>query len=262
MLKNTRLVSVLLSITILLSCNDKPKETRDAPVEKKTETTVKKTKITEPVKQITTDFGGIWVNKKYVDKLLSTKSPKKSQDVVPITMMVLPKVINKEATIIYGFHEGAKGKVVKSKEGYEIQSNESEEPAQPFKLENNRIKTKKDEFIRIKDYSEKNNYKIAEQLLFVGKYDLDGKTIEFTADGKVKGLDNFSYYSVLIDYYDSGMQVDQLRLGKSFDNSKLYGFDFKRDHLIIYDLKCAKKSENGLCEVVKFGKKLYKLRKK
>ena len=257
-----RIASTLLILMILLGCNDTKKSTEQTDVENKTEIPIKKTKLNEPVKKVSTDFGGIWVNKKYVDKLLSTKSPKKSQDITPITMLVLPNVINKEVTIVYGFHEGTSGKVVQKNGHYEIHSAESDEPVQPFKLENDRIKINKDEFIRVKDNASKSNYNIAEQLLFAGKYDLEGKHIELTADGKIKGWDAFPYYSVLMDYYDAGMQVDQIRLGKNFENSKLYGFDFKKNNLIIYELKCAKKSDPDFCEVVKFGKALHKLKKK
>lgn len=261
MFKKMRIPTILLALILLASCNDKPKSTEQTVPENKKETTVTKIKPAEPLKRDASDFGGIWVNKKYVDKLLASKSPKKSQDVTPITMLILPNNLNQEATVIWGFHEGTTGKVVKKNGTYEILSEESGEPGQTFQLEKDRIKTKKDEFIKIKVTGGKNDYNVVEQLLFAGKYEIDGKQVEFTPNGKVTGLDSFSYYSVLIDYYDAGMQVDQIRLGKSFENSKLFGFEFTKNKLTIYELKCVK-SAGDHCEVVKNGKKLYKLIKK
>jgi len=210
---------------------------------------------------IPTDFGGNWVNKKYVDKLKETKSPKASQDIVPITMLMLPKETNQKATIIWGFHEGTSGTVKQHNGQFGIQTGTENEFELTFKLEDNLLKTEKDEFVKIKYSDDGHTYDIIEQLLFAGKYDLEGKQVEFTYDGKVKGLDTIAEYTVIIDYYDAGMQVDQLYLGAGYDNHKRYGFQFKQDTLIIYQLDCVQR-EDDYCVVVANGQELFKMTKK
>lgn len=263
MFSRLKICIALLAIAAVLSCDEKKKGKEETDSEFKTEKIEAKPKKIEPKKVSTTAFkgDGAWVSKKYADKLLSTKSPKKSQDVTPITMMVLPNALNKEATIILEFHEGGKGKLVAKNDGYEIQSKKGDGPSHAFQYKKGIVKSKNDAFIKLKFKGSKNDYKVAEQLLFAGKYDLDGKQVEFTSSGKVSGLGSFSFYSVLIDYYDAGMQVDQIRLGKSYENSELYGFKFKQDKLIIYELKCVD-GDGKYCNVVKNGKRLYKLKKK
>lgn len=252
-----KLIFLVFAIITLIGCNEKQKTQENAPIEKSVEIPKKKTSVAKSSK---TNFGGNWINKKYADRLLSTKSPRKSQDVAPVTMLVLPDNFGENATIVFGFHEGITGKVDKKDDSFEIHSPHNDSPANSFQLKNGRIKTKDGEFIKLESFSGNNDYKVVEQLLFTGKYDMDGKEVEFTSDGKVSGLGPFKFYSVLIDYYDAGMQVDQIRLGQNAKNGKLYGFTFKKDNLSIYELKCTKRSGNH-CEVVKNDQRLYQLKK-
>lgn len=263
MIKKSQLLSAAILVLLLGSCKENLKENEviDHDTPPKTETPIKDDKPLETVKPASTGFGGIWLNRKYVDRLIATQSPKKSQDITPITMLVLPDDFNKEATVIISFHEGATGKVFKKDKGYQINYADSNEPPFSFDLDKRGIKSENDEFVKLKSSGNKNDFRIADQLLFAGKYDLNGKQVEFSTNGKVTGLDAFSYYSVLIDYYDAGMQVDQIRLGKNAEESKLYGFTFKNDTLSIYELKCVD-GDADFCDVVKLGKKLYQLKKK
>jgi hypothetical protein len=206
-----------------------------------------------------TGFGGDWINKKYAEKLRETQSPKASQNSVSMAMLILPSQINQQATIIWGLHEGSNGIVKKIKEAYGIYSDDGNMEHRII-FKNGRISTGKDEFIKIKG-GEENSKNIAEQLIFAGKYDLSGKQVEFTYDGKVIGLDTSTYYNVLIDYIDAGMQVDQLRLGSGSESSGLYGFNFNKDTLRIYELNCLQR-EDDYCVVVENGKELFKMIKK
>ncbi|QAA81094.1 hypothetical protein EI546_04840 [Aequorivita sp. H23M31] len=258
MFKELKKLPILLSIIILASCNENHKK-NDVTIEESPVETRTPSEPAENNETRTIPFGGVWVNKKYVDKLMSTKSPKKSQDVVPITLMLFPTQLNKEVEVVMGFHEGTTAKITGGNGEYKIKF--QEEPAQTIDFKNGSIRTKNNEFIKLKSFGSKNDYKIVEQLLFAGKYDLNGKEVEFTPSGKIIGLAPFSNYSVLIDYYDAGMQVDQLRLGKSAAESELYGFAFKKNQLIIYELKCLE-PEGQYCNVVKNGKKIYLLTRK
>ncbi len=249
-----RTLTTILTIIIFTSCNQQSKN------DEQTKTPVKK-EVDAKTQTIQTEFGGNWVNKKYVDKLLKTKSPKESQDIAPMTMLMLPKQTNQLATIIWGFHEGTSGTVKELNGKFGIQSGTDAQFELTFKIENNLLKTEKDEFVRIQESTDPNNDDIVEQLLFKGKYELDGQEVEFTHDGRVLGLDSITYYTVLIDYYDAGMQVDQLRLGKDFENSSLYGFEFDQNTLKIYQLDCVTR-EDDYCVVVQNGQEIFKMIRK
>lgn len=263
MFKKSQILLATLAVILLVSCNENLKEKESVELENspKIEVPTKNENPVEAVKSTATGFGGIYVNKKYVDRLLSTQSPKKAQDVTPVTMIVLPDDFKKDATIILGFHEGIMGKILMKDGGYLIPYENSKETSFTFNFENQVLKSKKDEFLKLKTNGNKNDFKVAEQILFAGTYNMAGKRVEFTSNGKITGLDLFSYYSVIIDYYDAGMQVDKIRLGKNAEESKLYGFAFKHDTLTIYELKCLE-GDDDFCEVVKNGKKLFQMTKK
>jgi hypothetical protein len=204
-------------------------------------------------------FSGTWINKKYVDRLLESKSPKTAQDVVPLTMLTFPNELNEKVNIIWGFHEGTIGILKKKMDFYFVQYNGTEKYDSLVFLETNLIKFKDNEFIKLSDSIDLRDPHLADQLLFAGRYNWNGKQVEFSKDGKVIGLDSISYYSVIIDYYDAGMEVDQIRLGNCFNNSELYGFKFSDDTLFIYQLNCLLKSE-GFCYKVENGQIIYKLK--
>ncbi len=214
---------------------------------------------------VPTGFGGCWVNEKYLDTLLLTKSPKAAQAVDGITMLMLPDSTNKEMTIIWGFHEGVRDtlRMVNGKLGvYARHENTLVYPIQmvddKIKLSNKAIE---DEFIRLKDCIDNASQVIAHPLLFTGKYDLDGQQVIFSNSGKITGLGAFSYYDVFMDYNDAGMQVDQVKLGSNESDAKSFGFAFSGDTLNIYHLNCLEDQEDH-CLIVENGKVMYQLVKK
>jgi hypothetical protein len=214
-----------------------------------------------PAGQLTegeTGLEGNWINKKYADELAKTGSPRASQTAADLSMLVFPRELKNIAIIIWNFHEGTNS-VVKQldKNSFAFQPHAGD-PNKTIMLENDIIKTGDDEFIRLSEIPAKRDYYVAEQLLFAGKYDLNGKPVEFTKDGRIIGIDGFTYYSVVLDYNDAAMDVDQVRLGTAIENSKSYGFTFSGKTLTIYELKCVQ-TEDGKCMSVANGKELYKL---
>lgn len=251
-MKKLNITLVLLLIT-LISCNQNSNNTQEKDlhgINKETITSIK------PEKK----FEGNWVNKKYVDELIKTKSPKASQDITPMSMIIIPKNLNEKATIIWGFHEGD-SKIIDNNNGQvKIQFSENKE-SELILIDEKNLKIDNKQFIKLKESENKINYNIVEELIFAGKYDLNGQEVEFTYDGKVKGLKDINYYMVFIDYQDVGMQVNQLLLGTDFNNSESYSFEFNQDQLIIYQLKCVT-IEQGECVTVENGEEKFKLTKK
>jgi|DEB0MinimDraft_10_1074344.scaffolds.fasta_scaffold04220_5 hypothetical protein len=242
--------SVLLACFVTLSCSNPTTGERSSGSERAV-----------LVDAVPTGFGGTWVSKKYVDQLLATKSPKKSQSATEITIMVMPESTQNEAILIANFHEGISEFLVEKEGIFGFQREENGTLEGKFKLQKGRLKTDSDVFIKIDANPESNQYLVAEQLLFAGKYELDGREIVLTRDGKVVGIDSISHYAVFTDYFDAGMQVDQIQLWNSQDDGRSYGFQFEHDTLSIYLLECTVK-EDGFCVVVQNGPRLFQLVKK
>lgn len=202
-----------------------------------------------------TGLEGIWINKKYADELVKTGSPKASQEagLGSTTMLVFPREIPNMVLIIWNFHEGNNTFFKETNGGFEFEPNTGNKVT--LRIDKGLLKTPTEEFIRLEELNQKRDYYVAEQLLFAGKYDLNGKPIEFTKDGRIIGLDEFTYYAVELDYIGPGMDVDQLRLGKSAEKTKNYAFTYDKNVLTIYELDCA----DELCIKVKNGKELYRL---
>src|SRR5688572_11877144 len=80
---------VIILLALFTACNT-PKEN------KKDESTIdsaKSDKIT-PQKSIEYNLGGVWLNKKYIEKLQQTGSPRIAQDAVTMSMIILPDNLN------------------------------------------------------------------------------------------------------------------------------------------------------------------------
>lgn len=210
-------------------------------------------------KGIPKKFNGQWVNLKYIESLKRTKSPSKSQDVAYLSFVTID---NNMVSSVWNFHEGTSDSLIL------ISDHEIETPAKArytwITSEKLLSTTDKgiDTLIRF-DMKEKNELsnRAINEFVFKGNY-TDGKTnVEFTADGKVKGLDSFDRYAALQDYYDAGLNLDKLLLNKG-DKETEYTWDFKGDKLILYEIECKKydKAEKR-CVVLKRGKKAYTLKR-
>lgn len=79
---------------------------------------------------------------------------------------------------------------------------------------------------------------ILEQILFAGKYSLNGKPVELKENGQLTGLQDYTFYIPIIDYNDAAMQVNQIYLKKDSKSPEYFGFKFEEDTLNIYNLNC------------------------
>lgn len=203
---------------------------------------------------------GQWVNLKYIESLKRTKSPSKSQDVTYLSFVTIDKNM---VSSVWNFHEGTSDTLsVISDNEIESSGKARYSLATPEKLVTTTEKGI-DTLLRF-DMNEKNELsnRAINEYVFKGIY-TDGKTnVEFTGDGKVKGLDGFDSYAALQDYYDAGLNLDKLLLYKGSKETE-YTWDFKGDKLIIYTIECKKydKTDNR-CVVIKRGKKAFTLIRK
>jgi len=194
----------------------------------------------------TNPLEGCWISEDYFNSIKEFKSPLKAQN--GSLFFVISDTTHNEVMMSYNFHEGA-----------------------PETLNNlqiispTKIKLADKNFVRINPlHREYDYYRILEEILFKGRYTTtEGKRIEFKNNGQVEGLEEFHFYEPLIDYFDEGCQVDQIRFMKeSREFGEYYGFKFKADTLELYKLHCLEfDSVSKMCGVVEFGQLIYRLHK-
>ncbi len=222
-------------------------------------------------------IAGIWISENYYNSLKEFKSPKKAQD--NSLLLIIPESTNENVTIMHSFHDDYDDYAIKkSHSDYEIWEN--------FKIPDNKLEYTihvisstemqigETILIRINPLRVNNFFRnglkdellVQEELLFKGVYlTTDGKKVELKNNGQIEGLEGYYFYKPASDYYDYGMQVDQLILVKSESNFRwqdleYYGFKFNYDTLELYQLNCIVfDSTYQVCVEVEHGELLYKL---
>jgi hypothetical protein len=256
MMKRIFCLLTLLFPFVFTSCTTKTQEERTGS---KTETTDSSNDISEDRdsnEKLYKDFNGVWVNEKYLKHLLKHKSPKRSQEIGTATVLAFE---NGDVKINYGFHEGSNGALQKRDGDFYLKNESGSVDGLVWGKTGNELRYNKEVF---RKQNIADSYKILEALLFKGKYKLDGKEIEFMENGEIKGWNEFDSYEPLADYYDEGLQVDQLKLIKIGQEPQQFGFKFTANKLNIYNLKCLEMdNENKVCAVVENGDLKYKLKK-
>jgi hypothetical protein len=223
-------------------------------------------------------IAGIWVSENYINSLKEKKSPRIAQQGNSF-LIVIPERTNEKTSIMDGFHDDFDNYfILKNQNRFEIwETHDNRLTKLEYIIEvisSSKIKIGETILIKIdastvKDflhYGLKEEILIQEELLFKGIYlTSDGKKVELKKNGQINGLDSFYYYKPINDYYDEGMQVDQLilvKLEKNIDWKDLeyYGFKFNCDTLELYKLNCLEfDSTSRNCGVVELGKLEYKL---
>lgn len=247
-----RTILFIAVISTLISCSPANKK-KDLKNHKETDTLV--------------SFSGSWLDEDYYNSITKLKSPKAAQD--GAEFIIIPNSTLQDMIMIYNFHEGGSPlRVVKDKDKYEIWDSEegrvTQKQADIKLLDNTKIQLGEKKFVKINGSGELGHEKILEEILFKGTYwNEKGNPVEFKADGTVTGIEEISYYEPVIDYFGEGMEVDQVALGKSKENTVLYGFKFEANTLTIFQLNCLNFDESTKsCVEVGYGKLLYTLRLK
>ena len=205
-------------------------------------------------------FAGVWVNEDYIEKIKRSKSPVRSQHVMQ-SCIVIPGRTLQTTRMIAGFHEGGADVAVgKDGDQYYLFSSRSADSIQVISPD--RIKIKDHYFNKLAHGdSTRGNWGILEEILFKGHYQLEnGKTVEFTEDGKVTGLDDFTTYIAVIDYTgtETPSEVSLIQLSKPDEQSEEYGYRFVQDTLYIHKTQLKFDKDHKYDHVV-FAEQAYKL---
>ena len=252
-----RYLFLLLVISIIGSCG------RDAkPVGEKVKEADFKSLVT-PV-----PFAGDWISERYYNDLMEHHSPRKAQEGSEDCFIHIPGQTLTPTFMVYNFHEGGAELVPVYQMGtyqlWEKQGDTLYRSAYSLEsLAENKLKIGDKTFVKITAPVSGERNLILEGLLFAGLYTAEnGAKVEFKSNGEVSGLGAYKYFDPLIDYFDAGLQVDQVGLGETREQMEYFAFKFQKDKLELYTLKCKTYDEaEQRCVEVDFGKRVHVLKK-
>jgi hypothetical protein len=222
-----RLSVTLLTCSILFACNS-TNQTPNKPIAlhadfKKVDTVV--------------PFAGFWLNEKYVKKIGQTKSPRQCQDVSE-TCLWIPARTLQGSSISSDLHEGGVEMVLVKKDNTFQLYNTDGDTISNFAYDIQVITPKK---LKIgKNTFVKTNEHFLADILFSGEYrDSLNNLVQFSKDGHIKGLDKYVVYDPWYDYAtEPDVDADQLDLGQDSAHTEHFGYRFRQDTLLIYNLNC------------------------
>ena len=253
-----KLTPYILFAIILASCNQSTK-----PETEKAEAAINFKTTTSP-----SPYAGNWISEPYLQSILKDQSPRKAQEGSEEVFIRLPETTQKTATMIYNFHEAVGDLVLLDHNGafelWEKQNDTLHKAVYTItKIADDTIRIGEKRFVKINAERTGDQSRILESILFAGEYtDKKGGKVEFKTNGEVTGIAGYQFYQPLLDYFDAGLQVDQVGLGKTQDKMEYFGFKFQKDKLDLYKLKCKEADPvDNRCLDVAFGAKAYELKK-
>lgn len=230
-------------------------------------TTPPKTPDAKPL-QTAVPFAGNWVSEDYLNDINKHKSPRKAQETSEECFIQIPSHTLQPTNMAYNFHEAGPDLVVtRQNDSYQLWEQQNGNLVKAIYtvevVSEDKIKLGDKTFVRIRSSVEKSGKGILENVLFEGKYVTNtGQTVVFKNNGEIMGLEKYKYFVPVLDYFDAGLQVDQVGLGETRGNMDYFGFKYKGDMLELYKLKCKTYDDTGnRCVDVGFGERLYQLKK-
>jgi hypothetical protein len=230
--------------------------------QKKEEQTVLNQRTTVEVYEPTYD--GVWVNEKYLNALEQTHSPKVAQNAAYTSLISIPHDHSGEAVVVHNFHEGVTYHLKFLENSYIFSSNEGNDTL-TFEQEDKVAVWKSEKFKKLQQHHGEN--RIIEELLLEGVYNVEGQasTVELKHNGQVIGLKDYQYYKTHVDYFDAGMQLDQIEFSKEGKTWEKFGFSVEgnKQRLHIFELNCEAFDNQGkICQEVSRGKEIYVLNRR
>jgi len=214
-------------------------------------------------------FAGSWISEIYLKDIQERQSPRKAQENIEECFARIPASTLQPATMVYNFHEAITDLIPLNNNGnYELWEQQNDTIANlkyPIAiLAEDKIKIGDKTFVKINTDYAGSQPRILEEILFKGLYQpKKGAQVEFKSNGEVSGLGKYKYYNPVMDYFDAGLQIDQVGLGETRDKMTYFGFKFKKHGLELFELKCKAydETDKARCVDVDFGKKIYDLEK-
>lgn len=194
--------------------------------------------------RVASQLEGNWINQKYLDTLRLTKSPQRAHQATPIRGFYIQRdTFDAPLHVVLSFQDGDDWLLQRNDDGlvfssaYDATLQLSAELLPP-----KRLRLGNEVFIRCSDDLEDDGqaYALVEKELFAGRYEWNGKFVDFAVDGQIIGMEEegIEAYDPIVDYYGNTTTIDLLWLQKNGEPNR-YAFEFKDKKLCIYQLKCA-----------------------
>jgi hypothetical protein len=207
-------------------------------------------------------FSGVWMDSGYLQRIRSTRSPHESQ-IFKETCYFFPVRTLQNVKVIWNFHEGGTPiQVVRDGGQWKLLLRGMADSVQRIEiLGAGQLRIGRERFFRIAHGdSTLEDWGVVEETLFQGRYrDSAGRTVEFSANGGVSGLDSFRSYVPFLDYIGVPQPVDRIRLIGSGGGQRDLGFRFAGDSLVLCAIKCEDKDTSSECSFEDFGERVYSL---
>jgi len=250
----TKIIIFLILYTSINSCASEKRSEGLTANKERNDSTIK----------IPAAYYGYWISENYLKDLKATKSTKKAQELGRDDII---RIYDVNTIMRMNLHEGAaenKLQMTNINTGM-IVDPVSNKFYNDIEFSSNKLTLDGVSYIKIAggdDY--KKIYDLINKIIIAGKYQIDGKLVEFLDNGLIKGLDSIKSYTLNLDYGDAGMQYDKIYL--QFNNEKeerAYIYEINNNALSIIEIKCEEKDpEDDWCLVIDKGTTKYKLTKK
>jgi hypothetical protein len=249
-----------ITLAVFISCRSEQKPTTGAT---SAPATLDFKEIKAPI-----PFAGSYINETYLSSIRDQKSPRKAQEGIEECFIRIPENTLTPTSMIINFHETLTDLIPLNHNGtYELWEKQNDSLSKVRYtitiVSEDKIKIGDHTFVRTNPVMTGGQPRILEDILFKGNYELKkGEKVAFKNNGEVTGLGKYKYYAPLIDYFDAGLDIDQVGLGETRDKLTNFGFKFRKNGLDLYELKCKtfdKKEKR--CVEVYFGKKAFDLSK-
>ena len=253
----SKICFLAIILSVLIACKGEQKPVAEPAPPKK----LNYKEIKAPI-----PFSGSYLNETYLAGIRDHKSPRKAQEGIDECFVRIPANTLTPTTMVFNFHEAMTDMMPLNNNGtYELWETQNDTLSKlRYTIEivgEDKIKIGEKNFVKINPEYSGNQPLILEEILFQGAYILKkGGKVEFRNNGEVTGLGKYKYYVPVMDYFDAGLQIDQVGLGETRDKLDYYGFKFRKNGLDLFEIKCKTYDEKEKrCVDVDFGKKVFDL---
>lgn len=249
---------LIITLAFLIACKGEQKPVaEETPAPKKLD--YKEIKAPIP-------FTGSYLNEAYLAGIREHKSPRKAQEGIDECFIRIPANTLTPTTMVFNFHEAMTGMIPLNNNGtYELWETQNDTLSKMRYtitiVGEDKIKIGDKNFVKINPEFSGSQPLILESILFEGAYVMKKDVkVEFKNNGEVTGLGKYKYYVPVMDYFDAGLQIDQVGLGETRDKLDYYGFKFRKNGLDLFEIKCKTYDDKEKrCVDVDFGKKAFDL---
>lgn len=205
---------------------------------------------------------GFWVDEKYIDDLVNSKSTKVASESGHDNFY---KIYNQGSIMHLNIHEGAGEDLLlmATPDSGVIFSSDTTMEYGKVKFERDTMIVNGIRYIKAPYQEEPDEalHKMVNSSFFSGQYLFHDSMVTFGVDGSISGLDSIRSYHLNLDYNDMGMQYDKIFFQNNPHEKPMeYIYEFHADTLFIIKSVC-KTQESDFCVEIEKGEIVYQFLK-